>query len=119
MLAAIGLTSLCGCNDIDSNYDEIVPDSYYTIISLKENGVQDVVMSIADTGFDREVPVLKGGLHTDEVVEVMVEAPGRPGLTRIITTGRALTTRFSLHQCTASQTIIWRSAPVRPENRCM
>lgn len=77
MLAAIGLTSLCGCDDIDSNYDEIVPDSYYTIISLKENGVQDVVMSIADTGFDREVPVLKGGLHTDEVVEVMVEAPGQ------------------------------------------
>lgn len=75
VLALAGMMPLSGCGDINDNYDEIVPESYYTIISLKENGVQDVFMSIADTGFDREVPVLKGGLHTDETVEVMVEAP--------------------------------------------
>ena len=76
LLALAGMSSLSGCGDID-DYDEIVPESYYTIISLKETGVQDVVMSIADTGFGREVPVLKGGLHTDEIVEVMVDAPGQ------------------------------------------
>lgn len=76
LLAVAGMSSLSGCGDID-DYDEIVPESYYTIISLKETGVQDVFMSIADTEYDREVPVLKGGLHTDEVVEVMVEAPGQ------------------------------------------
>lgn len=77
MLAAVGIISLNGCSDIDDNYDEIVPESYYTIISFKETGVQDVFMSIADTDYDREVPVLKGGLHTDEIVEVMVETPNQ------------------------------------------
>lgn len=77
LLALAGMSSLTGCGDIDDDYDEIVPESYYTIISLKETGVQDVFMSIADTEYDREVPVLKGGLHTNEVVEVMVEAPGQ------------------------------------------
>lgn len=77
LLALAGMPSLTGCGDIDDDYDEIVPESYYTIISLKETGVQDVFMSIADAAYDREVPVLKGGLHTDEVVEVMVEAPGQ------------------------------------------
>ena len=74
----VGLAAMAGMSgwgDIDGNYDEIVPDSYYTIISLKDTGVQDVNMAIADRQYDCEVAVLKGGLHTEEVVDVMVEAP--------------------------------------------
>lgn len=71
------MASMAACNDIDGDYDGIVPESYYTIISLKDTGVLDVLMSVADKDYDQEVPILKGGLHTDEVVEVMVEAPSQ------------------------------------------
>lgn len=77
ILALAGIVSLGACNDIDGDYDEIVPESYYTIISLKDTGVLDVIMSVADKDYIQEIPVLKGGLHTDEVVEVMVEAPSQ------------------------------------------
>ena len=75
LVGLAAMAGMSGCGDIDGNYDEIVPDSYYTIISLKDTGVQDVNMAIADRQYDCEVAVLKGGLHTEAVVDVMVEAP--------------------------------------------
>ena len=71
------LAGLTSCQDINGNYDRIVPEDYYTVISLKETGVKEVAMSVADRQYDCEVPVLKGGLHVDAVADVILETPGQ------------------------------------------
>ena len=71
------LAGQTSCQDINGNYDRIVPEDYYTVISLKETGVKEVAMSVADRQYDCEVPVLKGGLHVDAVADVVLETPGQ------------------------------------------
>ena len=67
--------SMSSCNDLDGNYESIVPEQYHTILSLKESGVKDVAMSVADGFYTCEVSVLKGGIDTDAVTDVMIETP--------------------------------------------
>lgn len=74
MAAAMGL--MTSCHDID-DYESIVPEQYHTILSLKESGVKDVAMSVADGSYCYELAVLKGGVATGSVTDVMVEIPSQ------------------------------------------
>lgn len=68
---------LTGCNDIDRDFDEIVPEDYHTIVSLRQAGLQDVSMSVADGIYEYEIAVLKGGVDNEAVVDVMIDIPGQ------------------------------------------
>lgn len=67
--------SMSSCKDLDGDYESIVPEQYHTILSLKESGVKEVAMSVADGSYTYEVAVLKGGIDTDAVTDVMIEIP--------------------------------------------
>lgn len=73
-IAVVALGAFGGCSDLDGDYDSIVPDNYYTILSLKEIGLQTVEMSVADGEYRHEIAILKGGAHIDEKVDVEVDA---------------------------------------------
>lgn len=66
---------LTGCNDVDRDYDSLVPENYHTILSLRDAGVQDVTMAVAEGSHTYELAVLKGGVDIDAVVDVMLEFP--------------------------------------------
>ena len=67
--------SLSSCGDLDGDYASIVPEQYHTILSLKESGVKEVSMSVADGNYTYELAVLKGGVDKDAVTDVMIETP--------------------------------------------
>jgi len=67
--------SLSSCKDLDGDYTSIVPDQYHTILSLKESGVKEVNMSVADGFYTYEIAVLKGGVDKDAVTDVLIETP--------------------------------------------
>ena len=46
LLGCLGL--LISCNDLDGKYDELVPDEYHKILSIKETGSQEVIMSVEE-----------------------------------------------------------------------
>ena len=79
-LSAITATAIFGgvlsaCSDIDGDFESIVPSQYHTVISLKESGVRDLPMSVADGTYSYELSVLKGGVDTDAVTDVMLDVP--------------------------------------------
>ena len=43
LLGCLGL--FLSCSDLDGKYDELVPDEYHKILSIKETGSQEVIMS--------------------------------------------------------------------------
>jgi len=72
---AVIVGSLSSCGDLDGEYASIVPDQYHTILSLKESGVKEVDMSVADGNYTYEIAVLKGGVDKNAVTDVMIETP--------------------------------------------
>ena len=63
LLGCLGL--LISCNDLDGKYDELVPDEYHKILSIKETGSQEVIMSVEEEVYEYQLTVIKGGLRKD------------------------------------------------------
>lgn len=65
--------ALCGCKDMDGEYDSIVPDDYHSIVTIKESGVREISFSVAEELYHYQIFILKGGSHIDEVTDVVLE----------------------------------------------
>lgn len=63
LLGCLGL--FLSCNDLDGKYDELVPDEYHKILSIKETGSQEVIMSVEEEAYEYQLTVIKGGLRKD------------------------------------------------------
>lgn len=63
LLGCVGL--FASCSDLDGNYDELVPEEYHKILSLKDIGTQELAMSVEEDKYDYQLSVIKGGLRKD------------------------------------------------------
>lgn len=63
LLGCLGL--FLSCSDLDGKYDELVPDEYHKILSIKETGSQEVIMSVEEEAYEYQLTVIKGGLRKD------------------------------------------------------
>lgn len=71
LLGCLGL--FLSCNDLDGKYDELVPDEYHKILSIKETGSQEVIMSVEEEAYEYQLTVIKGGLRKDLEANAFLE----------------------------------------------
>ncbi len=73
LFAAVAVAFAPGCNDINDDYDDLVPEEYDKILSFKNAGNVDVEMSVAERAHVYTMNVLKGGIHIDRAVDALFE----------------------------------------------
>lgn len=73
ILAASLSLALCGCKDMEGEYDSIVPDDYHSIVTIKDSGVRNITFSVAEQQYHYPINILKGGSHIDRVTDVVLE----------------------------------------------
>lgn len=71
LLGCLGL--FLSCNDLDGKYDELVPDEYHKILSIKKTGSQEVIMSVEEEAYEYQLTVIKGGLRKDLEANAFLE----------------------------------------------
>lgn len=72
LLTSVAVMS-AACNDLDGNYDSLIPDEYDRILSFKSAGNVDLEMSVGDTDYKYIMHVLKGGSHVDQQVDAELQ----------------------------------------------
>lgn len=72
-LAAAMAVASTSCSDIGDDYSSIVPAQYNNSITIKESGLIEVPMSVADGQYCYEVPLLKNGVAIQSEAEIVLD----------------------------------------------